>query len=129
MRKSLVCDIVEPFRVIIDVQVKKSLNLKQFRKDDFVFHNGAYSLNWNLNKKYVSVFLEAILEYKSDIFCFILSYYRAFMKQLDVKNYEMFKRVFEFFNDEPFTPMENGSYESASFRQFASKRKLKMVFP
>lgn len=91
MRKSLVCDMVEPFRVIIDVQVKKSLNLKQFRKDDFVFHNGAYNLNWNLNKKYVSVFLEAILEYKSDIFCFILSYYRAFMKQLDVKNYEMFR--------------------------------------
>lgn len=31
MRKSLVCDVMEPFRVIVDEQVKKSLNLGQFK--------------------------------------------------------------------------------------------------
>lgn len=31
MRKSLVCDVMEPFRAIVDEQVKKSLNLGQFK--------------------------------------------------------------------------------------------------
>ena len=32
MRKSLVCDLVEPLRPIIDQQVKKSINLKKLWK-------------------------------------------------------------------------------------------------
>ena len=33
MRKSLICDFVEPFRTIIDEQVKKSINLKQIKEE------------------------------------------------------------------------------------------------
>ena len=40
MRKSLVCDMVEPFRVIIDKQTKKSINLGQFKETDFEIFDG-----------------------------------------------------------------------------------------
>ena len=39
MRKSLTCDIVEPFRCIVDQQIKKSINLGQFKEEDFNITN------------------------------------------------------------------------------------------
>lgn len=42
MRKSLVCDLVEPFRVLIDRQIKKSINLAQCKEDDFALINNKY---------------------------------------------------------------------------------------
>ena len=44
-RKSLVCDLIEPFRAIIDKQILKSYNLKQINKKDFKFINGRYNLS------------------------------------------------------------------------------------
>ena len=35
MRKSLVCDIMEPMRPIIDYEIRKAINLNQCKKDDF----------------------------------------------------------------------------------------------
>lgn len=43
-RKSLVCDIEEPFRPIIDEALRKAFHLGQIRDADFVFKNGQYSL-------------------------------------------------------------------------------------
>lgn len=90
MRKSLVCDLVEPFRVIIDIQTKKSINLKQFKEDDFKIFNQRWELSWDKSAEYTSIFLKAILEYKDDIFRYIQSYYRCFMKQLSIEKYPMF---------------------------------------
>ena len=42
-------------------------------------------------------------------------------------NYEMFKRVFDFFNEEPFTPMENGKYEPAKGK-LRSKNRVGTLF-
>lgn len=42
-------------------------------------------------------------------------------------NYEMFKRVFDFFNDESFTPMENGTYEPAKGK-LRSKNRVGTLF-
>lgn len=56
MRKSLVCDLMEPFRPIIDTQIRKSINLKQFSESDFNFRNGAYVLNWDFNKNMCQFF-------------------------------------------------------------------------
>lgn len=42
-------------------------------------------------------------------------------------NYEMFKRVFDFFNDEAFTPMENGTYEPAKGK-LRSKNRVGTLF-
>ena len=89
-RKSLVCDLMEPFRPIIDTQIRKSINLKQFNESDFSLRNGAYVLNWDFNKKYVSIFLDAILKYKTEIFTFIQSYYRNFMKGKSAEEFTCF---------------------------------------
>ena len=60
-RKSLVCDIVEPFRCIIDKQLRKSYGLKQINNDDFYVKNGRYYIKQNVIKKYAELFIKAIL--------------------------------------------------------------------
>jgi CRISPR-associated protein Cas1 len=80
MRKSLACDVMEPMRPIIDYIVRKGINLKQFKKDDFEVINQRYVLRYRECSKYVNVFMSGILQYKDEMFLFIQSYYRSFMK-------------------------------------------------
>lgn len=82
MRKSLVCDLVEPFRPIIDHTVKKGVKLKQIGADDFIVINHQYRLKWQESSKYVKLFMMPIIMEKDSIFDYIQSYYRAFMKDL-----------------------------------------------
>ena len=56
-RKSLVCDIIEPFRCIIDERIRKAYNLKQIDADDFGIRDGMYFLKYNCQKKYAALFL------------------------------------------------------------------------
>ena len=90
MRKSLVCDIVEPFRPLIDMQVKKSINLKQIKEEDFLLQNSQYRLKWALSSKYVQILMKPIMENKNSIFLYIQSYYRAFMKDLPSDKFPVF---------------------------------------
>jgi len=80
LRKSLVCDLVEPFRCIIDRQILKSYNLGQVDEKDFLIKNGQYILQYQNSKKYTKIFFEAILENKEDIYKYIQQYYRCVMK-------------------------------------------------
>ena len=91
MRKSLVCDLVEPFRVLIDVQVKKSVNLGQFKEDDFSVINHEYRLDWKNNKKYISLLAGALIERQNEIFMYIQSYYRFVMKRKSIENFPNFE--------------------------------------
>lgn len=91
MRKSLVCDLVEPFRCLIDHKVKKAIHLGQIKKEDFIVVNHKYQLDWKQNKKYISLLLEPILYYKEDIFLYFQSYYRAFMKMKNAKDFPVFR--------------------------------------
>ena len=43
MRKSLVCDIIEPFRVIIDNIIRKGINLGQIKPEDFNLNSACHS--------------------------------------------------------------------------------------
>lgn len=79
-RKSLVCDMVEPFRCIVDRRVRKAYNLGQIDEDDFTFKNGAYELEWKQSAKYTKLFLKDILERKEEIFKYCQAYYRWFMR-------------------------------------------------
>lgn len=81
MRKSLVCDMVEPFRVIIDRQTKKGINLGQFRKEDFKVFDGKWCLKYEKSSEYGAVFLKEILKYKTDMFLYIQKFYRCMMKE------------------------------------------------
>lgn len=89
-RKSLVCDIIEPFRCIIDRKIRKGFNLKQIDRDDFYEKNGQYFIKKECNKKYSKFFLKEILSFKEEIFVFIQSYYRNFIKENDISHYPKF---------------------------------------
>lgn len=86
-RKSLVCDIVEPFRPIVDYKIRKMINLNQLSKYDFKINNGQYQLDWKDSSKFVLQILEEISLYKRKIFVYIQSYYRWVMKDKDIKSF------------------------------------------
>ena len=90
MRKSLVCDLVEPFRPLIDRQVKKAINLGQCKAEDFALINHKYLLEWKHNPQYVSFLLQPLLENKREIFLYVQSFYRAFMKQKEAEAFPVF---------------------------------------
>lgn len=89
-RKSLICDLVEPFRCIIDAQVRKSWNLKKFKLEHFTLIKGQYQLDKKFNKIYTEAFFNDLVLYKEHIFKYIRNYYRCFMGQKSVPNYPWF---------------------------------------
>lgn len=90
MRKSLVCDLVEPMRPIIDYAVRKAINLGICKKEDFEVYNNRWMLKYSENQKYISFLMKEVLKYKEDIFLYIQQYYRFFMKKKSVKEFPMF---------------------------------------
>ncbi|MCK9578656.1 type V CRISPR-associated endonuclease Cas1 [bacterium] len=75
-RKSLSCDIMEPFRCLIDKQLLKSFNLGQIDKKDFKVVKGIYRLDYNKSRKYTKIFLDTITDNKEEIFRYIYNFYR-----------------------------------------------------
>lgn len=90
MRKSLVCDMVEPFRCLIDKEVKKAFNLGIIKEDDFALVNYQYRLNWKASPKYISFLMKPIIDNKDQIFLFIQQYYRCFMKGLPISEFPVY---------------------------------------
>lgn len=89
-RKSLVCDLVEPFRPLIDHRIRKSFKLGQIHEEDFQFINGQYRLFGKNSKPYIAFLLEALLKRKDDIFLYVQSYYRAFMQEKPIEDFPNF---------------------------------------
>jgi len=79
-RKSLVCDLVEPFRCIVDKQLKKAFHLNQIRAADFKEIKGQFVLSYDKSKEYTKWLLTALLEKKESMFYYTQEYYRWFMK-------------------------------------------------
>lgn len=90
-RKSLVCDIMEPFRPIIDKAVRTSWNKKQISGKDFVVQKGEYRLRHEKNQEYCKVFFDALIPYKADVFKYVQAYYRCFMGKKSVSQYPYFR--------------------------------------
>jgi CRISPR-associated protein Cas1 len=90
-RKSLACDLVEPFRCIIDRQIRKAYNLRQFRFEDFEVRQGRYFLPIARSKEYTRWLLEAILEHKEALFTYVQNYYRCFMRGKPIEAYPVFR--------------------------------------
>ena len=90
MRKSLVCDIIEPFRPIIDWKIRTGINLEQFCEKDFVKIKDQWQLEFKKSSHYVAILLEEILAYKDAIFLYIRGYYRAFMKDKKAEEFPIF---------------------------------------
>lgn len=90
MRKSLVCDMIEPFRPIVDGKIRKMYHLGQVDEKDFHIRKGTYNLSWQKSPKYVNLMMEEILSYKMELFLYIQGYYRAFMKDKAIEDYPRF---------------------------------------
>lgn len=78
-RKSLLCDLIEPFRFIIDNAVRKNLNLNKFKFSDFKRQKQEMCLKREVAAEYYKTFMSEIVEHKSSIFVFFQGYYRYFM--------------------------------------------------
>lgn len=89
-RKSLICDLMEPFRCIIERAVRSAYNRKQFIEQDFDVVKGEYKLKIKKNSDYCKVFYDALIPYKTETFKYIQSYYRNFMKCATEDNYPQF---------------------------------------
>lgn len=79
-RKSLVCDLQEPFRCIIDHALYKALQKEHILESDFRFFKGSYYLKPEARVKITKLFYEEIIKYKMPIYKYIQAYYRNFMK-------------------------------------------------
>ncbi len=90
-RKSLVCDLVEPFRSIIDQSLRNAYKLGQIDEAEFSIVHNQYYISGKPAQKYVSVMLKAILEQKEALFDFVQSYYRCFMQSKAITEYPVYK--------------------------------------
>lgn len=82
-RKSLVCDLVEPFRCIVDKQVLTSFNLGQFKTEHFNQIKMQYQLKTEHQRIYNAILMQAIIAHKVPIFVYIRDFYRAYVKYAD----------------------------------------------
>ena len=89
-RKSLVCDLQEPFRCLVDKKIKKAFGLSQVKQDDFEVIKGQYFLKRNKSKEYTKWLLSSLLENKADIFLFCQGYYRAFIRGKPIEEFPIF---------------------------------------
>ena len=89
-RKSLICDLIEPFRCIIDHTTLLAFNRKQFTPKDFTLIKQEYRLKYDKSADYYRVFYNALISHKMEFFKFIQQYYRCFMGCKSVKEYPKF---------------------------------------
>lgn len=94
-RKSLVCDLVEPFRPIVDSRIRKAYNMGQVNEKDFHINQGQYRLFGKNSTKYTTFLLEELVSYKQEIFLYIQEYYRCFMRDKEVVDYPVFDKFAE----------------------------------
>lgn len=90
-RKSLICDLMEPFRCIIDQQVRKSFNLGICKESDFEIIKNQYLLKHTMNGAYTQMFYTVLVEQKQEVFLYIQSYYRSFMQRKNSPLFPIFK--------------------------------------
>jgi len=88
-RKSLTCDLVEPFRAVIDKQLLKSRHLGQINKNDFKFIKGRYELSYENHRKYLEIFSLAIMDNKEKLFSYTRDFYYFIMNGSDFPVFQM----------------------------------------
>lgn len=89
-RKSLICDLMEPFRCIVDKSVRIAFNRNQFDKKDFMIVKGEYVLKHECSEKYYKLFFNSLTPYKKEIFDYVHNYYRSFMRSSEPETYPSF---------------------------------------
>lgn len=90
-RKSLICDLVEPFRCLIDKAVRKGFNLGQLSVADFDIYKDEYILKREKRGEYMKLFFDVLIDYKTECFIYVRDYYRYFMNRQSVSSMPSFK--------------------------------------
>jgi CRISPR-associated protein Cas1 len=89
-RKSLTCDIVEPFRPIVDYAIRKANNLGMIHEEDFQFSQKQYFLFGKKAVPYIRFLAEAMLSNKEGLFLYVQQYYRAFIRNVPIGQYPIY---------------------------------------
>jgi len=89
-RKSLVCDLIEPFRPLIDYRIRKAYKLNQIKKENFIISQGQYRIFGKKALPYLSFLIETLISNKTEMFKYVQSYYRNFMRNEPIENYPYF---------------------------------------
>ncbi len=90
-RKSLICDLMEPFRCIIDNTVRNAMARGRIKESDFECVRKQWQLRRDVSVDYYRMFFEALIPFKNDLFRYIREYYRAFMQGKGYEDYPQFK--------------------------------------
>lgn len=81
---------MEPFRCLIDQQVRKAFNTNQCKKEDFALIKNEYILKHEKNSDYTKMFYDSLIKYKAETFLYVRDYYRSFMQKKSAKSYPQF---------------------------------------
>ena len=85
-RKSLICDLIEPFRPIVGYTIRKMHNFGAIKSDDFEKYHGMYRLKYNASKNYQFLILNEIIKYREEIYLYIRKYY-LWIKDVERRKY------------------------------------------
>lgn len=89
-RKSLVCDLQEPFRCIIDNSLYNALQKGLISENDFRLFKGSFYPKPETKSKFLKIYFDAIIAHKMSIYIYIQNYYRCFMRNSPIKDYPKF---------------------------------------
>lgn len=80
-RKSLVCDLKEPFRCLIDNRTRTALSLKILTRD--MFQDGKYGVYtpWKDTSKITQLYAQETMDNRQQIFRHVQSFYKYIMEQ------------------------------------------------
>ena len=89
-RQSLICDLVEPFRPLVDWRLRKAYKLNQVREKDFLISQGQYRVFGQKSLPYLGFFIEDLIANKEEFFKYIQSFYRNFIRKSPIEKYSEF---------------------------------------
>ena len=92
-RKSLICDLIEPFRPLIDYRLRKAYKLNQIKECDFTVSQGQYRIFGKKSLPYLGFFIEELIANKEEIFKYVQSYYRSFIRDDMIEKYPYFTAI------------------------------------
>lgn len=78
-RRSLVCDLMEPFRCIIDNRTRTALTLKIVTPQDFKMSEYGLTTGWQTSSRLTQLYAEEVLQQRTAILRYVQSFYKHIM--------------------------------------------------
>jgi CRISPR-associated protein Cas1 len=78
-RRSLVCDLMEPFRCLIDNRTRTAMSLGMVTSDMFKYGKYGVYTEWKNSSKLTKLYAEAVMEQRVAIFLYVQDFYKHMM--------------------------------------------------